>query len=227
MSNQEIKSHRFLTFIAMLYLTIDLICLSLTYKFIAIGPIKTSIEIFLFPMTYTLTDIIAEVYGYNEAKKIIWFVFICDFIFALCTFIGVHVSSYDLLQQQSYISVFGSLLRASTAEILGVLSGIFINIYVISKLKIRSRGKYFWLRSVASSTLGEAVLLIISVPIIFIGIVDITSLMWIMGSTYLYKILFAVIIAFPANFFASLLKKKEGIDVFDYNTKFSPFIIER
>ena len=224
---QKEQRYQYLTMLIMFYLTVDLTCLALTYKFIEIDTIKTSIEIFLFPLTYTLTDIIAEVYGYNEAKKAIWMVFVCDFLFAFFTYLGVHIHSFNSSQQAAYVSVFGLLLRGSAAEILGVLSGIFINIYLISKLKILARGRYFWLRSITSSTLGEAVLLIISMPIIFAGRVSTSDLMMIIISTYIYKIVFALVMALPANLLANTLKRKEATDVFDYNTKFSPFIIER
>lgn len=217
------KNYKYLTLLCMLYLTTDLISLALTYKFIEVGPIFISAEALIFPLTYTITDIVAEVYGYSEAKKVIWLVFLCDFIFALAVFLLIKVPTSDPMIQKTYDYTLGSLLRGTVAEVIGVLSGIFINIYAISKLKILTKGKYFWLRSIGSSTVGEAVLVIVSMPILFAGMISGQNLLKVIVFTYLYKIIFAIMIALPAAIIATILKRIEQIDVYDYNINFNPF----
>lgn len=209
----------------MLYLTADLLSLVLTYKFIQVGSIFISAEALVFPLTYTITDIIAEVYGYSEARKIIWLVFLCDFLFALSAYFLIKIPSPDEHTQSIYNYTFGLLLRGTIAEVLGVLAGIFINIYAISKLKILARGRYFWLRSIGSSLIGEAILVVISMPILFAHVVSGQNLIKILFFTYTYKIIFAITMALPALAIVMFLKRKENVDAYDYNVNFNPFTL--
>jgi len=217
-NNSSSKSgYKCLIFLALLFLTADLSSLVLTYKYIQFGPIYFSAEALIFPLTYTITDIIAEVYGYNKAREIIWLVFLFDFIFALFTFILIKTPSPTTELQTTYNYVFHDLLRGTLAEVVGVLSGIFINIYAISRLKILTKGRYFWLRSIGSSLVGEAILVLVSMPILFIGKSDTGSL----GTL----IIFAVAIVYPATIAVRIVKHIEQLDVYDYNVSFNPFAV--
>jgi queuosine precursor transporter len=200
------KNLDYLIFIVMLYIAVDLSSMVFAYKIIEIGPILGAASSLIFPLTYSLMDIIAEVYGYQIAKKIIWYGFICDLIFAILTLFISHIPSSNVAQNTAYIIVLGNLLRAVTAQTIGVLSGAFINIYCISKWKKITNGKYFWLRSIGSSTIGEAVMLVISVLIALAGIVTFSKLIRLIAYTYLYKIIFAVIAAPFVNLIGNILK---------------------
>ncbi|OGT30989.1 MAG: hypothetical protein A3E87_06135 [Gammaproteobacteria bacterium RIFCSPHIGHO2_12_FULL_35_23] len=220
------KGYRLLTFMAMLYLTADLISAALCYKFVRIHMLFFSAETLVFPFTYAITDIIAEVYGYSIARKLIWIVFLCDTLFGLTTALLVQLPSPTLELQHIYNFVFADLLRGSAGEVLGVLAGIFINIYAVSKLKILTGGKYFWLRSIGSSLIGEAVLVMISMPMIFLGKTSsLHDLAVLMLCSYSYKIIFAFAAAYPATLVVRALKKIEHIDTYDYNIDFNPFAI--
>jgi len=216
---------KLLMILAMLYLTFDLASCALAYKFVKIHSLFFSAETLIFPITYTITDMIGEVYGYREARKLIWIVLFCDFLFALTTSLLVMIPSPTLQIQNIYNFVFSDLLRGSTAEIFGVLCGIFTNIYAISKLKILVRGKYFWLRSIGSSTIGEAVLVLIAMPIMFLGKISISQLFVLMLFSYLYKIVFAIVAAYPATVMVRAIKKVEKLDVYDYGVNFNPFSV--
>src|SRR5476649_361564 len=96
------RAYKYLTLLCMLYLTADLISLALTYKFIQLGPVFLSAEALIFPLTYTITDIIAEVYGYSEARKVIWLIFLCDFLFSLILYFLIRVPSPDIHIQKVY-----------------------------------------------------------------------------------------------------------------------------
>ena len=115
------------------------------------------------------------------------------------------------------------LLRAVIAQMIGVLSGAFINIYLISKWKIMTNGRYFWLRSIGSSTIGEALMLVISVLIALTGILSLSNLIHLIMYTYLYKIFFAVVAAPFVSISATILKKKmvnwrsESVDFNPFN----------
>src|SRR3990167_737118 len=202
------KLYDYLILIAMLYMAIDLSSMVLTYKIIEIGPLVGAASSLIFPLTYSIMDIVAEVYGYKTAKKIIVYGFLCDFIFALLVLFISHIPSPTQQETSAYIHVLGYLLRAVVAQTIGVLSGAFINIYLISKWKVMTHGRYFWLRSIGSSTLGEAVMLVVSVLIALGGILALSKLFQLIMYAYIYKIIFALIAAPFISVVAVFLKNK-------------------
>lgn len=220
----DLKRYKYLTFISMLYLACELASLVLTYKIVDTRFFFGAASSFIFPITYTWNDIITEVYGYKVSKKIIWYVFGCDSLFVLLTLLSIHTPSQNLSQQMAYENVLGPLWQALSSEMLGVLSGAFINSVIISRWKIFTKGKQFWVRSIVSSAIGEWIMLVISVPLALCTIMDAKHIIDLIINAYLYKIIFAILVAGPANYMASLLKMKEGIDIFDYNVKYNPFI---
>ena len=204
------KTYDYLLLIVMIYMAIDLSSMVFAYKIIEIGPIVSAASSLIFPLTYSIMDIIAEVYGYRTAKKIIWYAFACDFIFATLVLAISHIPSASQSETVVYIQVLGPLLRAVAAQTIGVLSGAFINIHLISKWKIMTNGRYFWLRSIGSSTIGEAIMLVISVFIALLGVLSISKIFQLIIYTYIYKIIFAIVAAPFISIIAAMLKTKIG-----------------
>ena len=202
------KNLEYLILIVMIYVAIDLSSMVFAYKLIKIGSVVTAASSIIFPLTYSIMDITAEVYGYQVAKKIIWYGFVCDLIFAVTVLIITLIPSLTQSETLAYAQVLGSLLRAVIAQMIGVLSGAFINIYLISKWKVMTRGKYFWLRSIGSSIVGEGVMLIVSVLIALIGVLSFPQLMYLIMYTYLYKIFFAIAAAPFVSLIALIMKSK-------------------
>lgn len=204
------KAYDYLLLIVMIYMAVDLSSMVFAYKIIEIGPIVGAASSLIFPLTYSIMDIIAEVYGYRTAKKIIWYAFACDFIFATLVLAISHIPSTSPSETIAYIQVLGPLLRAVAAQTIGVLSGAFINIYLISKWRIMTNGRYFWLRSIGSSTIGEAIMLVISVFIALLGVLSISKIFQLIIYTYIYKIIFAIAAAPFISIIATVLKTKIG-----------------
>lgn len=194
----------------MIYVAIDLSSMVFAYKIIEIGPLIGAASSLIFPATYSIMDIIAEVYDYKIAKKIVWYAFACDLLFAILVLIISRVPSTNQAETSVYIHIFSPLLRAVIAQMIGVLAGAFINIYLISKWKILVNGRYFWLRSIGSSTIGEAVMLVISALIALVGVLQLNKLIQLIMYTYCYKIIFAIVVAPIVTIAATLLKNKIG-----------------
>jgi queuosine precursor transporter len=220
-SNSSLK---FITLLSMIYLSCELASLVLSFKIIQLKFFFGAAASLIFPITYTLNDIITEVYGFQASKKIIWCVFICDYLFIFLVFFAIKVPSpSELNHQESYNLIFGPLRRSLTGEIIGVLAGAFINSSIISRWKIITKGKRFWLRSICSSASGEIIMLIISVPMSLYGVLSSREIFKLILYAYSYKILFALVVSGPANYLTNLLKSKEGIDIYDYNVSYNPF----
>ncbi len=208
LNNNTTKIYDYLVLLAMIYLAVDLSSMVFSYKIIKLGSIIAAASSLIFPLTYSIMDIIAEVYGYKIAKKIILYGIICDLIFAIFTLFVSHIPSLSSVQTTAYILVVGSLLRIVFAQTVGVLLGAFVNIYFVTKWRVMTHGRYFWLRSIGSSTIGEAVMLVISVFIALSGIISYSDLVRLIVFTYLYKVIFAILISPFVNIIAIFLKNK-------------------
>ncbi|MBV9575123.1 MAG: queuosine precursor transporter [Gammaproteobacteria bacterium] len=214
------KAYDYLLLIAMIYIAIDLSSMVFAYKFIEIGPIIGAASSLIFPLTYSTMDIIAEVFGYRTAKKIICYACACDFLFAILVLAISNIPSINQSETAVYIQILSPLLRAVIAQTIGVLSGAFINIHLISKWKIMTNGRYFWLRSIGSSTIGEAAMLVISTLIGLLGVLSISKILQLIMYAYIYKIIFAIIIAPFISIIAYLLKttiSDQHLNLINYN----------
>jgi uncharacterized integral membrane protein (TIGR00697 family) len=180
----------------------------------------------ILPLTFFCSDVITEVYGYKLSRQIIWAGICCELIFAIiCAELSKLPSPSYWQYSFAYNEVLGKLPRIFLAGFIGRVCGLFSNIYIISKWKILLKGKSFWLRSLGSSAVGEAVFTILSVLIIFTGTLSFPKIFSIIILAYFYKLIFSPLAIIPATICANFLKKSESVDVYDSSTNFNPFKI--
>lgn len=215
--------YKYLIFISMLYITIKLSTIVLIYKIIKIGPFSASASTLVLPLWFVMGDIIAEVYGYKVARHVIWMAILCQCIFAsVCTlFVSLPLLSC-WPDQKAYNQILGRLPRIVFASSIAIISSTFINAYIISKWKILLRGKYFWLRSIGASTIGELVFTLITFTQ-FIGVISFTQLLYLMTISYMIQLFMNPILATPSMLISTLLKQAEGVDAYDDSINFNPF----
>ena len=219
-----VTQFKYLNYLYLIYITIFLSSVVMVYKEFQIAHVILSDATVFFPTTYLIGDIIAEVYGYKIARRLIWLSLFSEFIFtSVLTMIiySPYPTSWPL--EKYYISTEGNLLRIFVANLLATFIGDMLNIYVLSKWKILLKGKIFWLRSLASTGIGEAIYTIIASSLGFIGLIPSNKIITLVLSTYIIKILYAIIFVYLGVVAVKFLKKKEGIDVYDYETDFNPF----
>jgi hypothetical protein len=180
--------------------------------------------IFLFPLSYAIADIIAEVYGYKIARQIVWFALFTGFIFCISVRI-VTLIPHPIFwnKQQNYDVVFSPILRAYLATTVASLIGNFLNIYVVSKWKVLWYGKHFWIRSLASTGFGELTFSIIGGSAAYVGIEPWNKIPFLMLDGYLFKMLYAIIAVWPAAILVVFLKRSEKVDVYDKEINYNPF----
>lgn len=210
----------------MLFMTIKLTTIVLIYKIIHIGHFSASASTLVIPLWFLMGDVITEVYGYKIARHIIWIAVICQFIFAfLCSSLISFSPALILNHQDAYSQVLGKLPRVTFASSLAIIGGAFINVYVVSKWKILLKGKYFWLRSLGATAVGELVFTTAAYLIEFLGVVPYTALFQLMIISYIIKLILNPLLIIPSQIIATTLKRLEGIDTYDYGTNFNPFKI--
>lgn len=208
----------------MLYVTLLMICVLVVYKLIQVGPFIFSVGTLVFPFLYVLSDIIAEVYGFRVARILLYTSFYCEILFALILYGLVHISSPLLLHNSDYFTqLIGPLPKVALTNAIAMIAGSYVNIYFISKWKVLLRGKYFWVRSIGSSSIGEAVFTVIAFTLYFIGHVSFQSVLTIILSTYLIKIVYAIILSGPANLLVYFLKSVDCEEAKTQELSFNPF----
>ncbi|HVV67681.1 MAG TPA: queuosine precursor transporter [Gammaproteobacteria bacterium] len=228
MIKEELKLPRYLNLLSMIYAVIFISSVVMAHKIILLSDnIVISVSAFIIPITYVFLDAIAEVYGYDAARKIIWSTLFCELIFAvICSSLLLLPSPPQIDNQAAYQIVVGSLLRTFVGSFLGVVSGSFLNIFLISKLKIKYKGGFFILRCILSSMLGELIFTIVSICIIFIGTMPLVEVLQLIYTSYLVKLIFSVISVFPVSFLVMYLKRNEATDIYKSGVSFNPFKLE-
>jgi len=193
-------------------------------KVISLGMFILPAAIFVFPLSYIFGDVLTEVYGYRTARKIIWLGFACNLIFVFFAWVGQMLPPADFWQAQgAYESILGYTPRLLAASACGYLVGEFANSFVLARMKIMTRGRWLWSRTIGSTIVGEGLDTCIFITLAYIGTGSpVLTMMW---HHWLVKTGIEVVCT-PATYaIVNSLKKREGIDAYDYETKYNPFII--
>lgn len=205
------------------FVVILLISNLIASKLVPIGPLTVSAAQMLFPITYIFGDIFTEVYGYAASRKAIWRGF---FSSILMTAIGLFAiwlpPSPDWHNQQAFETIFGVLPRLVAGSLLAYWLGEFANSYTLARLKLLTKGKHLWTRTVGSTIVGQGVDTVIVVSFIFYD-QPIAVIVKVILSGYIFKVVYEVLATPLTYLIVSFLKDKEGIDTFDEGTNFSPF----
>lgn len=175
----------------------------------------------LFPLSYIFGDILTEVYGYKKAKKVIWTGFLCTALMAIIVMIvGWLPSAADWPFQEAYMNILGLTPRIVVASLIAYIFGEFSNSYILAKMKIASKGKHLWKRTIGSTLVGEGLDTLLFVTIAFYGIFPIWA---IIVSNYIFKCSMEIILTPLTYKIVNFLKKQEKVDYYDTDTNFNPF----
>lgn len=209
--------------VAVIYITCLLLSNLVAGKMWAVSEnITLPAAVILFPITYIFGDIFTEVYGFRKARTVIWLGFGCSF-FAVLVYLAVIALPHPGFWQNqgAYETVLGTTPRVALASFAGYLFGEFSNSMILSKLKVVTRGRNLWLRTILSTVVGEGFDSVIFVMISFWGTMDNSTVLQMILFQYLFKVSYEVIFT-PATYaVVSRLKKIEGIDTFDYDVKYN------
>ncbi len=196
-------------------------------KLIRIGPVEATAGLLIFPVSYIVNDIIAEVWGYRKARLIIWYGFLMNFLAVGVFRLSIVVpGSENFTHQEAFSLVMGNTLRITIASFIAFLVGSFLNAYVMSRMKIIQKGRSFSIRAVISTFVGEGADSIVFFTIAFLGIIPNNDLWILMLTQTGMKTAYEIIILPFTNRIVTLVKKKEGEDVFDTQISYNPFRIK-
>lgn len=180
--------------------------------------------ILFFPISYVFGDILTEVYGYARARKVVWAGF-GALIFAsiMSTVIVKLPPASTWPNQQVYETVFGQTPRIALASLVAFWMGEFTNSFVLAKMKIWTRGRMLWTRTIGSTIAGEAVDSLVFYPLAFLGWWPTELVFKVMATNYALKVAWEVILTPITYKVVGFLKRAEHEDYFDRDTNFTPF----
>ncbi len=218
---------RYLDLITALFATVLLVSNVASTKLVVLGPFTFDGGTLLFPLAYIFGDVLTEVYGYRRSRRVIWTGFLA-LLLATLTFQAVAALPAPKDSESGrYAQAFGLLLGLTPRIVLGSLLAYFVgefaNAYVLARLKVRTEGRCFWLRALASTLVGQGLDTGVFLLVAFYGIWPNEVLLAVFLSNYVFKVGVEALMLPVTYGVVGFLKQAEGLDAYDRDTDFNPF----
>ncbi|MDD6284838.1 MAG: queuosine precursor transporter [Firmicutes bacterium] len=211
----------FLTLTAV-YVTCLLLSNLIAGKICSFFGISLPAAVILFPVTYILGDVLTEVYGYKKAKSVIWLGFGCSLFAVIIYMITIALPGASFFENQSaFAAVLGTTPRVALASFVGYLAGELINSMVLSRLKVMTKGKLLWVRTIASTVIGEFIDSFIFISISFFGTMSNSALFKMILFQYLFKTVYEIVFTPVTYAVVRWIKNKESVDTYDHGIKYT------
>lgn len=176
----------------------------------------------VFPISYIINDCIAEVWGFRRVTMVIWIAFLMNFFVAGIGLLAVHLPAAPFWDGEEHFNfVFSFAPRIIVASLLAFLFGSLTNAYVMSKMKIAQKGRYFSFRAIVSTFAGETVDSVIFFPIAFGGMVSVNDLLMMMVTQIVLKSMYEVLVLPLTVRLVRTLKRVEDTDVYDMDISYN------
>lgn len=218
------KTYRYFDVIMAAFVAVLLISNAASTKMVLLPPFTFDGGTILFPLAYIFGDVLTEVYGYQQSRKVIWNGFAW---MAAAALIFAVVDWLPAPQDYPYASAFHNILgqtpRIVIASLAAYFAGEFSNSFILAKLKVRTAGKYLWVRTIGSTLVGEAVDTTLFILIAFWGVLPADLLWTVIVSNYVFKVAVETLFTPLTYTVVGFLKKHEGEDYYDRKTNFNPF----
>jgi uncharacterized integral membrane protein (TIGR00697 family) len=225
-------TQRRLPLIAAVFVTSLIVANIIAVKIVSLGPLILSAAILIFPISYIFGDILTEVYGYARARRVIWIGFACNLLAVMVIWLSIELppapfwklGSFDSPQssQQAYQAVFGFTPRILAASFIAYLAGEFLNSFVLAKMKIATRGRHLWMRTIGSTVVGQFADSVFFISLAFYGTMPKEALGTLVLTQWLMKSAYEALVT-PFTYLAvNYLKRVEREDYYDRKTNFNP-----
>jgi len=218
------REYRYLNIVTAVFVTCLITSNIIAAKIIDVAGVVVPAAVVIFPLSYLFGDILTEVYGYARSRRVIWIGFGCNALAVLAIWIGGRLPSAVFWDgQAAYVRILGSTPRLLAASFAAYLVGEFLNSLVLARMKIATRGRWLWTRTIGSTLVGQGADSLIFILAAFAGTLDPGSLARVVISQWLVKSAYETI-ATPLTYaVVRFLKRTEREDYYDTDTNFSPF----
>lgn len=219
---------KLLWFIQLSYTAVILLANWFDIRMIRIGSVETDAGTLIFPLTFILSDLITEVYGYKFARRAIWVGFAFNFIFILYGQLIIHLPSpdYALATNNQFDSLLGFNAKIILASTISYLCAEPLNSLIMAKMKLKTNGSLMWLRFILSTAIASGFDSFLFGTLAFYGTMPIHDLVIFNATMWSIKV-FIEVCGLPLSLsLARKLKKHENLDMYDNGTKFSLFSLD-
>ena len=218
------RPYRYFDLIMVSFVAILMISNVVSAKILVLGPFTFDGGTILFPLSYIFGDVLTEVYGYARSRRVIWAGFAAALAMALIfTLVGALPPAEGWEGQEAYQTILGMTPRIVAASLIAYFAGEFSNSWVLARMKILTRGRWLWMRTIGSTLVGEGVDTLLFVLIAFYGTLPWSLFVTVIVSNYIFKCGVEAL-ATPLTYrIVNGLKRAEQEDYYDYDTDFNPF----
>jgi queuosine precursor transporter len=222
-----VRTSSLLLVVSALFVTVLLTSNLIAVKLVAFGPLTLPAAVIVFPLSYLFGDVLTEVYGYAVTRRVIWLGFASNLVFVLFILAAGGLpgapGAWNLGDQTAFERILGFTPRLLGASFIAYVVGEFLNSFVMARLKIATRGRWLWTRTIGSTLIGQGVDSAIFISIAFAGVLPggilLRTILYQWGFKTAYEI-----VATPLTYaVVSFLKRQERQDPFDIGTDFNPF----
>lgn len=230
------RSYRWFPFVTAVFVTTLIVSNIIAVKLVNIAGLFVPAAVVLFPIAYIFGDILTEVYGYARARQVIWTGFFCNLLAVIAIWVGGILPAAPFwaagpfnspeTAQQAYQAILGFTGRLLLASFIAYLVGEFLNSYVLAKLKIRTAGRFLWIRTISSTLIGQGADSAVFITIAFFGIFQGSDLVRAIFSQWLFKVTYEIIATPITYLIVNALKRVEREDYFDRETDFNPIVFD-
>ncbi len=226
------RTYRWLPFVTAVFVTTLIISNIIAVKVVQIWQLSLPAAVILFPIAYIFGDILTEVYGFARARQVIWTGFFCNLLAVIAIWLGGLLPAAPFWSagtfttpegaQQAYQAILGFTPRLLLASFIAYLVGEFLNSLVLAKLKIRTKGRFLWVRTIGSTIVGQAADSAVFLTIAFAGIFSAADLGQAILSQWLFKVAYETLATPLTYLVVTWLKRVEQEDYYDRETNFNP-----
>jgi queuosine precursor transporter len=214
--------------IAAVFITSLIVANIIAVKLITLFGFVVPAAIIIFPISYIVGDVLTEVYGYSKARRVIWLGFLCNVLAVAAIWCGLMLPAAPFWHgQEAYREILGLTPRLLAASFAAYIAGEFANSLVLAKMKIATKGRWLWTRTIGSTLVGQGVDSLVFISLAFLGTVPLSSLALIIATQWLGKSLYETAATPLTYMVVNFLKRVEGIDVYDHDTCFNPLAISK
>ncbi len=193
-------------------------------KLSTLGGVTFGAGILFFPLGYVIGDVLTEVYGYARARRCVWAGFVAMLFMALMSWVVVALPpAPGWPGQDAYESVFGNTWRIVFASLIAFWAGEFANSFVLARMKVLTQGRHLWMRTIGSTVVGQGVDSLLFYPLAFYGQWSNAQVLTVMVTNWAMKVFWEMLLTPVTYGVVNMLKRREGLDVYDQGTNFTPF----
>ncbi len=220
------KSYKYLDLILFLDITMILIVNVVSGKIVQVGVFTLSAASLCIPVTYIFGDLITEVYGYKQARRATWILLLSTALTAIIFQLVVFLPpAQGFKGNDAYSMVLSQVPRVAIGAWIALFSGQFVNDFVLSKMKLLTKGKYLWTRTVGSTITGQFADTTLFYTIALYNVIPTGLLIKSILSAWFLKVVIEVVMTPVTYYIVGKLKNAENEDYLDTNTNFNPLII--